>query len=751
MADAVKETPHVTHSSTLAHPREELWVKAPEMQGWILKRGFSWRKKWTRRWVVLQNREIAYYEKRPLGNELSRGAIEPRGVATLQRDLEVRDISDARLKSESRWSWTTTKSSATPASSSFSSNDNALDITLYPGGGAPAWELRCESYEDKKAWLRVFRRCEDIASWLVQFQMGGLLGVGAAAVVREVRVRATDEKYALKIVTIHDPAMRGAAVREVEVLQRVTQSIRHPNLITIKKVYQSADKLLIAMPLCSGGELYDRVASLRRFTERTAAGVGYRVLSALRALHSAEPPILHLDVKPENLLYVDPSDDAELLVTDFGLARVLLSPPTSAGDDHKNAEGSSLARYENCANGAKGANGSGDKQQPSDNSYNTKPKMDKSVILRQRMVGTVGYMAPEIIASRHYSTAADIFSTGVVLYTLLVGYPPFPGRCDHDILTATVGGRYLPMDGPNMGRGWGEISTAAKNVLRRLLERDPEKRLTAEQALQMPWLQAAAEDAPLTAAYDLRTAEEAKLVPSNLQEGPSMDPTDIGNEEATISASAAGKVCNEEEKNKLKMSNDDVSFDELAKQLPHSPSTSPRTSPKAVREVVAADSAFENAPLPIGKTSPFVHSTSSDGASLHSANSLDRIRAPTALPVLHQSQDALRELNYERTSQRLSRLSYRYYGTEGGALAGAQDTESAAGEVLPGGLSGTVRVSSSSSNQDDGQDSFLGLSGDSTVINLKNPQVSSLLFGCNCQHFALLELPAFYFSTVLVC
>ena len=89
-------------------------------------------------------------------------------------------------------------------------------MTLYPGGGAPAWEFRAETAAQRDAWGRVFHRCVQIAEWLVQFQMGGLLGVGAAAVVREVRSKANpDKKYALKIVTIHDPRMRSVALKEV--------------------------------------------------------------------------------------------------------------------------------------------------------------------------------------------------------------------------------------------------------------------------------------------------------------------------------------------------------------------------------------------------------------------------------------------------------------------------------------------------------------------------------------------------------
>jgi len=177
-----------------ADPRDELWVRAPEFEGWLLKRGFAWRKAWVKRWVVLQNRELAYYEKEPprdaFGQPLA--SAEPRGAVTLQRDLK----------------FVTQGISKTTAT--------ARDLTLYPGGGAAPWEFRAETKEAYDDWTRVFLRCVQIAEWLVQFKMGGLLGVGAAAVVREVCSKTNpDDKYALKIVTIHDPRMRSVALKEV--------------------------------------------------------------------------------------------------------------------------------------------------------------------------------------------------------------------------------------------------------------------------------------------------------------------------------------------------------------------------------------------------------------------------------------------------------------------------------------------------------------------------------------------------------
>ena len=163
----------------------------------------------------------------------------------------------------------------------------------------------------------------------------------------------------------------------------------------------------------------------------------------LRSLHLVLFDVVSCFLVPQNLLYETEDPDSELLVTDFGLARV----------------------YE----GAQG----------------TAPVSASPPKMKARMVGTVGYMAPEVITHRVYSPAADMFSAGVVLYTLLVGYPPFGGRTDREVLENTVAGRY----GMPERRGWGEVSEDAKALVRGLLEADPEKRLTARQALADSWLQ----------------------------------------------------------------------------------------------------------------------------------------------------------------------------------------------------------------------------------------------------------------------
>ena len=188
----------------------------------------------------------------------------------------------------------------------------------------------------------------------------------------------------------------------------------------------------LVLELVTGGELFDRIVAKGNYSEKDAATCMSQLCQALDYLHTKK--IVHRDLKPENLLYASPADDANLKVADFGLARML-----TAGDMMKTA------------------------------------------------CGTPGYVAPEILKNKGYdSGAVDMWSAGVILYILLCGFPPFYEEELPALFDQILHARY---DFPSPW--WDNISADGKDLVKKLLELDVKKRLTAAQVLAHPWMGAA--------------------------------------------------------------------------------------------------------------------------------------------------------------------------------------------------------------------------------------------------------------------
>jgi serine/threonine protein kinase len=136
------------------------------------------------------------------------------------------------------------------------------------------------------------------------------------------------------------------------------------------------------------------------------------LISGLHALHSHE--ILHLDIKPENILFENNEIDARIKITDFGLSKMF------SNINEK------------------------DSKMPTMDEINERLKafQESGVLDRDRLRGTVGYMAPELILMGHSSKATDVFAAGVVLYILLCGHPPFQSKSNREILEKTAKGQY---------------------------------------------------------------------------------------------------------------------------------------------------------------------------------------------------------------------------------------------------------------------------------------------------------------------
>jgi len=197
----------------------------------------------------------------------------------------------------------------------------------------------------------------------------------------------------------------------------------------------------LVMELVTGGELFDRIVEKQMYTEKEAATTIATLCDALNRLHALK--IVHRDLKPENLLYSSNAEDAPIKIADFGLARIM-----SGGDMMKTA------------------------------------------------CGTPGYVAPEILQNKGYdSPAVDMWSTGVILYILLCGFPPFYEEELPALFDSIIKGRY---DFPSPW--WDNVSAGAKGLVKQLLNVDPKTRLTAQQVVTHEWVKTADPNAALTGA-----------------------------------------------------------------------------------------------------------------------------------------------------------------------------------------------------------------------------------------------------------
>ncbi|CEP11972.1 hypothetical protein [Parasitella parasitica] len=252
------------------------------------------------------------------------------------------------------------------------------------------------------------------------------LGVGSFAVVKECSDRSTGEKCAVKIILKKVIAGKEHMLdTELGILQKV----RHEHIVSLHDIYESPEAVYIVTDLCTGGELFQRIVERGTYTEATAADLVRQMLEGLAYLHSQD--IVHRDIKPENLLFKTPAENAELLITDFGLSKLLKN-------DHQ---------------------------------------------ILTTACGTPGYVAPEVLEGTGHGKPVDMWSVGVIMYTLLSGFTPFYGEDQNELFASIIKGQY-DFDDEN----WDEISVEAKNLIDRLLTKDPAKRITAEEALKDVWI-----------------------------------------------------------------------------------------------------------------------------------------------------------------------------------------------------------------------------------------------------------------------
>jgi calcium-dependent protein kinase len=260
------------------------------------------------------------------------------------------------------------------------------------------------------------------------FVFDKVIGKGHFGIVRSGYLRQ-DKSIEVAIKSLHKKNVGYDVLklrREIEILKYAD----HPNIIKFYDCYEDQEYLHIVTELCSGGELFTKIISKGCFLEDEAKKLVYKMFKVINYLHCKG--IIHRDIKPENFLFEDKEEDAEFKLIDFGLSNMV-----SDGSDQ---------------------------------------------IKERRIIGSPLYIAPEALKGE-YGFECDVWSLGVILFALLSGKVPFPGRTANEIFDLIKKCEYR-LTGPI----WDNISESAKDLISRILIKDPHERITTLQVLNHPWL-----------------------------------------------------------------------------------------------------------------------------------------------------------------------------------------------------------------------------------------------------------------------
>uniref|UniRef100_A0A8P4GFT6 calcium/calmodulin-dependent protein kinase n=1 Tax=Dicentrarchus labrax TaxID=13489 RepID=A0A8P4GFT6_DICLA len=260
-----------------------------------------------------------------------------------------------------------------------------------------------------------------------EYQLYEELGKGAFSVVRRCVKLCTGQEYAAKIINTKKLSARDHQKLEREA--RICRLLKHSNIVRLHDSISEEGFHYLLFDLVTGGELFEDIVAREYYSEADASHCIQQILEAV--LHCHQMGVVHRDLKPENLLLASKCKNAAVKLADFGLAIEV--------------QGDQQAWF--------------------------------------GFAGTPGYLSPEVLRKEAYGKPVDIWACGVILYILLVGYPPFWDEDQHKLYQQIKAGAY---DFPSPE--WDTVTPEAKNLINQMLTINPAKRITAQEALKHPWV-----------------------------------------------------------------------------------------------------------------------------------------------------------------------------------------------------------------------------------------------------------------------
>ncbi|XP_072292527.1 calcium/calmodulin-dependent protein kinase type II delta chain isoform X12 [Eucyclogobius newberryi] len=260
-----------------------------------------------------------------------------------------------------------------------------------------------------------------------EYQLYEELGKGAFSIVKRCVKKSTGQEYAAKIINTKKLSARDHQKLEREA--RICRLLKHPNIVRLHDSISEEGFHYLVFDLVTGGELFEDIVAREYYSEADASHCINQILESVSHIHQHD--IVHRDLKPENLLLASKMKGAAVKLADFGLAIEV--------------QGDQQAWF--------------------------------------GFAGTPGYLSPEVLRKDPYGKPVDIWACGVILYILLVGYPPFWDEDQHKLYQQIKAGAY---DFPSPE--WDTVTPEAKNLINQMLTINPAKRITADQAIKHPWV-----------------------------------------------------------------------------------------------------------------------------------------------------------------------------------------------------------------------------------------------------------------------